>query len=131
MPIPDKWINMTMVWLNQFVGRPFDQFGQGINDHIAIIPRNAAKIFFTAYKEVETCRRRTYYDADCHFLASTMPQDVPPECIMSGWLRRNGLKYDNGNILGFSRYCKWLNPNGPRVKCRKCPSSFGGMINTF
>jgi hypothetical protein len=108
------WKSVIMTW------RTFGWMENVIHDHVAIVPRDQAEVYFTAYREVEFCHpRKSYDDLGCHVKAEQLPHDVPNECLLKGWIQRNGLKHDNGNVLGDESFCKWSHV-GWKDFCHNC-----------
>ena len=104
-------------------------------DHASFMPRAIADVFFAAHREVlpgrrrsgssdsnsNNCTARERYDDRCPAKSARMPQDVPNECLLSSWLRKNGvnhrhIEYNSGALTmgassNKSRTCIWKSPD--------------------
>ena len=70
-------------------------FGR-VHDHLAIVPRSLADLFFSASRELELCLPGGHYAATppgCHTKVGAQ------ECLLSHWLARSSVRVNNGNCL--------------------------------
>jgi hypothetical protein len=82
-----------------------------VHDHIAIMPRALAPIYFSAGSEVMECVERAFYNSVCHRSSG----DVPNECLLGSWIHRHNVTVDNGCVLGAESFCKFINISSPCV----------------
>jgi len=92
-------------WRPSYTDRP-----DALDDHMAIIPRRAAKRYFTAYSAVLTpeCPKWEPYARACHYEVDHPNNgfDFPNECLMLVWLSGGNISL-NGKRLGHRGTCLW------------------------
>ena len=96
------------------------------DDHLAIVPREAADRFFSAEREAGATCRAADYASFCAWPAGQMVAvgDVPSECLLGRWLSNGGILVDQGGLLGVRTACMWSNATTVRDRCQ-CPGSYG------
>ena len=86
----------------------------GIADHVAVLTRAVATIYFESHRAFGVCdhadgRRfpRALYSGCYHYHAATnsSAKFVPAECIQLRWLEEQGVGHDNGAAFGPPRSC--------------------------
>ena len=79
------------------------------DDHVAIVPRAFADVFYSAHREVGDSCTSSDYSPFCHWTADRMVAngDVPAECLLGRWLFRNNVNVSLGGLLGVRDTCLW------------------------
>ena len=81
-----------------------------VNDHLAIMPRALADVFFSQVEEAtpptRRCLPRSLWEGYCHRSKRFMPDDLPEECALTRWLARHHTPVDTATF-GAQRSCLW------------------------
>lgn len=81
-----------------------------VNDHLAVVPRKLADVFFSQVDEAtpptRRCLPRSLWEGYCHRSKRLMPDDVPEECALTRWLAKHHTPVDTA-ALGAQRSCLW------------------------
>ena len=115
-PLP-SWQRLVAYDRIAVYGKP-KRVGPEIHDHVAVMRRPLADRYFSAQHEIDDCVAPTAYDSHCHVKAGQRPHnDTPTECMLSRWLWKGGVAYDNGDVLGHSTVCLWRHQNTTGLLC--------------
>ena len=87
----------------------------GVNDHVAIMPRRVAGMYFGSYallnlysSPTECVDDRASFRSICNYFGRN--RSVSPECLLTRWLIRSEVEFDNGRMLGPGTTCLWRKP---------------------
>jgi hypothetical protein len=101
---------------------------RGVHDHVALMTRALADVYFGAFRLLNTFSSPTECVDDRASFASTCNYDpgshdaVWPECLLTRWLTANSIGFDNGALLGWERVCLWRTPS-KQARCNRCPAT--------